>query len=118
MGLKEIKGADVVLVSSIKDESAAIVQGAQVNSVVLAVNGESTYDSDKADVLAKITSARTSGQTLTMLLSEPLRADQSKQLQELAAQRPLSEEEFAKKKRALVSEPELKENAVSHTDFI
>lgn len=108
MGLKEIKGAAVVIVSSINDESAAIAQGAQVNSVVLAVNGESTYDSDKAGVLAKIESAQTSGQTLTVLLSEPLGKDQIMQLQELATQPSVSEEDFAEMKRALVPEPELK----------
>ena len=108
MGLKEIKGAAVVIVSSINDESAAIAQGAQVNSVVLAVNGESTYDSDKASVLAKIKSAQTSGQALTVLLSEPLGKDQIMQLQELATQPSVSKEDFAEMKRALVPEPELK----------
>ena len=108
MGLKEIKGAAVVIVSSINDESAAIAQGAQVNSVVLAVNGESTYDSDKASVLAKMKSAQTSGQALTVLLSEPLGKDQIMQLQELATQPSVSEEDFAEMKRALVPEPELK----------
>jgi len=108
MGLKEISAT--VIVSSINDESSAMAQGAKVNSVVLAVNGESTLGLDKVGVIAKVGSAQKAGQPLAILLSEALEASQITQLQELAVlkdQGLLTIEEFVERRNALISGPSL-----------
>jgi len=110
MCLKEIRNAATVIVSSINDESSAMAQGAKVNSVVLAVNGESTLGLDKVGVIAKVGSAQKAGQPLAILLSEALEASQITQLQELAVlkdQGLLTIEEFVERRNALISGPSL-----------